>query len=217
MAETSNAAEKRFGMLIDLSVCVGCNACVVACKQENDLPIKGFNTWIESWDAGAYPHTKRANLPKLCNHCTDAPCVNVCPTGASYHAAGGMVLVDQDTCIGCRYCMTACPFQARWQNEETGTVEKCTFCFNRAHAGLLPACAGTCPTQARLFGDLNDPKSEISRRIAQAEAEGLQPELGIDTNVRYIGLSRLLEQPVTSAVLHGGRVVRHLGEEEEVI
>lgn len=217
MAENARTAEKRFGMLIDLAACVGCNACVVACKQENDLPVENFNTWIESWDAGRYPHTKRANLPKLCNHCTDAPCVSVCPTGASHVAEGGMVLIDESKCIGCRYCMAACPFQVRWQSDASGAVQKCTFCFERAQAGLLPACAGNCPTGARLFGDMNDPASEIAQRIGQMETEGLLPELGIGTHVRYIGLTRLMEQPVTSAVFHGGRVVVPYEGEGEVI
>ena len=210
MSDTANEQGARFGMIIDLSLCVGCNSCVVSCKEENDLPVASFNTWIESWDAGEYPAAKRANLPKMCNHCQDAPCVSVCPTGASYRTEDGIVLVDESRCIGCKYCMTACPYQVRWVNDG-GAVEKCTFCANRSTHGLLPACVSNCPTHSRVFGDLNDPDSEVAKRFA--EAETLLPEQGLDTRVRYVGLSKLLEQPVTSSVWHGGRTVKKLGEE----
>ena len=121
-----STSTKRFGMLIDLSLCIGCNACAVACKQENGVPLTKFNTWVESWDVGTGEQARRANQPKLCNHCADAPCVKVCPTGASYRTEDGVVLVDSEKCIGCKYCMAACPYQARWVDDDTGEVGKCT-------------------------------------------------------------------------------------------
>ena len=114
--------EKKLGMLIDLSLCIGCNACTVACKRENDVPLGAFNTWIESFDVERPDgRIARANVPKQCNHCADAPCVKVCPTGASYRAEDGTVQIDPDKCIGCKYCMAACPYQVRYQ-VETGEV-----------------------------------------------------------------------------------------------
>ena len=113
-------SEKRFGMLIDLSLCVGCNACAVACKQENAVPLAKFNTWVESWDVDDGGIVRRANVPKQCNHCASAPCVKVCPTGASYRTDEGVVMTDPEKCIGCKYCMAACPYQARWVDDVTG-------------------------------------------------------------------------------------------------
>lgn len=110
--------EKKLGMLIDLSLCIGCNACTVACKRENDVPLGAFNTWIESFDVERPDgRIARANVPKQCNHCADAPCVKVCPTGASYVADDGTVQIDAEKCIGCKYCLAACPYQARYATE----------------------------------------------------------------------------------------------------
>ena len=137
-------SEKRLGMLIDLSLCIGCNACVVACKRENDVPLTKFNTWIESFDVERPDgRIARANVPKQCNHCEDAPCVKVCPTGASYKAEDGTVQVDMEKCIGCKYCMAACPYQVRYQLD-SGEVQKCTFCHHRTTEGMLPMCVSTC-------------------------------------------------------------------------
>lgn len=206
MTESSSSAAPRLGMLIDLSTCVGCNACAVACKMENETPTDCFNTWVESWDTGAYPDVRRANLPKLCNHCEDAPCQSVCPTGATYTTAEGVVLVDHERCIGCKYCMAACPFQVRWHDERTGEVSKCTFCHHRTSQGMQPKCVSTCITNSRLFGDLNDPDSDISRRLAGADAERLHAELDGDVAVYYLGLSKTLEAPVASGVCRGGKI-----------
>ncbi len=199
--------EKRYGMLIDLSACIGCNACAVACKQENDVPLGNFNTWVESWDVTVDGRTYRANMPKLCNHCEDAPCVKVCPTGASFKTEEGVVLVDADKCIGCKYCMAACPYQVRWVND-AGEVDKCTFCYHRTSNGLLPACVSTCVTRARYFGDLNDPESDISKKIAELGSEGLYPDLGLNPSVTYVGLSETLDAPVSSAIHRGGNVAK---------
>lgn len=200
-------AEKRFGMLIDLAACIGCNACAIACKQENDVPFGNFNTWVESWDAGTYPNVTRANVPKLCNHCANAPCVKVCPTGASRRTDEGVVLVDYDKCIGCKYCMAACPYQAR-SLKNTGEVGKCTFCHHRSSKGLLPACVSTCVTRARYFGDLNDPDSDISKKIAEVGSEELYDDLDLNPSVTYVGLSKTLDAPVLSAIHRGGNVVK---------
>ncbi|MEG0990591.1 MAG: 4Fe-4S dicluster domain-containing protein [Gordonibacter sp.] len=202
---TSNT---RYGMLLDLSLCIGCNACVVACKQENAVPLTKFNTWIESWDVTSDEGTRRANQPKLCNHCADTPCVKVCPTGASYRTEEGVVLVDPERCIGCKYCLAACPYQARWVDDSSGEVGKCTLCYHRTSHGLLPACVSTCVTRARYFGDLNDPESDIAKKIAEVGDEALYADLGLDPSVRYVGLSRVEGMPVVSAVHRGGNVFK---------
>ena len=200
-----STSTKRFGMLIDLSLCIGCNACAVACKQENGVPLTKFNTWVESWDVGTGEQARRANQPKLCNHCADAPCVKVCPTGASYRTEDGVVLVDAEKCIGCKYCMAACPYQARWVDDDTGEVGKCTFCH--AH-GLLPACVSTCVTRARYFGDLDDPSSDIAKKVADVGGEALFADLGLNPSVLYVGLSQVEGLPATSAIHRGGNVVK---------
>ena len=201
-------SEKKLGMLIDLSLCVGCNACAVACKQENEVPTGCFNTWIESFDVEADGQIKRANIPKLSNHCEDAPCVKVCPTQASHRTEDGTIVVDPERCIGCKYCMAACPYQVRYQLP-SGEVEKCTFCEHRTSKGMLPACVGTCITHARMFGDLNDPESDISKKLAASKTETLYPDLGLSPHVYYIGLDDTLAMPVASAVHKGGNVLRH--------
>lgn len=200
-------AEKKLGMLIDLSHCIGCNACVVACKMENEVPLTKFNTWIESWDVDDNGSIRRANLPKLCNHCENPACVHVCPTGASHVAEDGTVQIDDEKCIGCKYCMAACPFGVRWANDETGDIHKCTLCEHRTQYGLLPACVGNCVTGARIFGDLNDADSEISKKLAAAgTTEVLLPDLGMEPSVRYIGLDKTQGMQRVSAVHQGGNV-----------
>ena len=200
-------SDKKLGMLIDLSLCIGCNACAVACKQENGVPLTSFNTWVESWDADDNGTIRRANVPKLCNHCADAPCVKVCPTGASYHADDGTVQIDAERCIGCKYCMAACPYQARYQLD-TGEVSKCTFCHHRSIKGMLPACVATCVTRARYFGDLNDPESDIAKKLAEFKGEALYADLGLDPSVLYVGLSDTENMPIVSAVHRGGNVLK---------
>ena len=208
-------SEKRYGMQIDLSLCIGCNACAVACKEENDVPTGKFNTWVESWDTTSKKGTvTRAQLPRLCNHCSDPACVSVCPTGASYIGEGGIVLIDDNRCIGCKYCMTACPYEVRWVDDDAGDVHKCTFCNHRSQNGLLPACVSTCVTKARVFGNLNDPESDISKRIAEADqVEVLLEDANLEPNVYYIGLSQNYANGRSSAIHKGGNVaVAYKGE-----
>lgn len=206
-------AEKRLGMLIDLTRCIGCNACVVACKQENEVPLTKFNTWIESFDVERDDgRIARANLPKQCNHCQDAPCVKVCPTKASHYAQDATVQIDQDKCIGCKYCMAACPYQVRYQLD-TGEVQKCTFCHHRTSVGLLPACVGTCVGYARSFGDLNDPESDISKQLVKCGGgEVLYEDLGLHPSLHYISLTSIEAMPKASAIHRGGNVYKSYEE-----
>ncbi len=195
---------KRYGMVIDLRKCVGCHACTIACKMENATPASCFNTWVEEWDVGEYPNVSRAKLPKLCNHCTDAPCVPVCPVEATYAVDGGMVVVDKEKCIGCGLCMTACPYDARYMGADQ-KVGKCTLCIQRVNAGLAPECVSTCISHSRYFGDLNDPNSEVAKMMKENNCQGLQEELGLGLSVVYIGLEELLQKGVPEVVFKGGK------------
>ena len=173
----------RWGMVLDLARCIGCNACTVACKIENGTPPDHYWARVYTEETGTFPDVQTTYVPALCNHCADAPCVTVCPTGASYkRAADGIVLVDYDKCIGCKYCAWACPYGAREIDEERQVMTKCTLCVDRvydaklAEADRQPACVKACPTGARLFGDVKDPQSEVSKAIRERGGYSLMPE-----------------------------------------
>ena len=153
----------RYAMAIDTIRCVGCNDCVVACQTENNVPIGYCRDWIVEVTTGTYPQLAMEIRSERCNHCEDAPCVRTCPTEASHKVEGGIVLVDEDECIGCKACITSCPYDARYVHPE-GYVDKCTFCFHRVELGQKPSCVSVCPTHAMIFGDIDDPNSEISKQ-----------------------------------------------------
>lgn len=201
----------KWGMVFDLRRCIGCNACAVSCKQENSLPYGVFFTKTLSEEVGEYPNATRMYIPTICNHCEDAPCQRVCPTGATYTRDDGIVLVDGDKCIGCGSCVVACPYDQRtllepemltqglFRNGEltpfeqqgytrftAGTAAKCTFCHERVDAGLQPACVATCPTEARIFGDLDDPDSKVRRLIQEHRARQPMSEKNTNPKVFYI-------------------------------
>lgn len=229
-------SEKRWAMVIDQDRCIGCWTCAVACKEINNQPL-GF-WWnrvltapasstvalpaSENIDvpAGQFPELTLAYQPTACQHCQDAPCVKVCPVGATFQRADGVILVDYERCIGCRYCIAACPYGVRvfnWgdtqyatpfpvgydQDHRTdgrlvftperprGVVEKCTMCVERLDVGEVPFCVESCPAGARVFGDLNDPASDVSRRVSHGGAERLLDELGTEPDVFYQPARRL--------------------------
>ena len=167
----------RYGMLINTKKCIGCYACRVACQRQNDLlPTQDFIRY-EEHETGTYPNVAIEAVPLQCMHCEDAPCAAVCPTGAAYIGADGIVGVDEGRCIGCKYCMAACPYGARIQIKKTGVIEKCRFCWYEGEPGNPPRCVGTCISGARLFGDLDDPQSEICQEIARTNAQPLAGDL----------------------------------------
>lgn len=167
----------RYGMLIDTKRCVGCYACRIACQMINSLaPNEGY-IHFEHLETGTYPVVTNESIPMQCMHCEDAPCEAVCPTKATYTTDSGVVLVNEERCIGCKYCMVACPYQARIQLEETKVVDKCIFCWYGDSPGNPPACVGTCISKARIFGDLDDPESEIAQEIVRQNAQPLAGNL----------------------------------------
>ena len=184
---------KRWAMLIDLRKCVGCQACTAACKIENNIPEYHFRTWVPDVELGTFPDTRRAFLPRLCNHCERPSCIDVCPAGATWQREDGVVEIDYDVCWGCGSCVDACPYDARFINPVTKTADKCTFCSQRIDQGLLPACVETCVGGARQFGDLNDPDSPVAKAIRTEPVQVLKPETGNEPRVFYIGLTHELQ------------------------
>ncbi|MCP4430837.1 MAG: 4Fe-4S dicluster domain-containing protein [Gammaproteobacteria bacterium] len=198
--------KQRWGLLIDTNLCEpGCTKCVKACNQEHGLrDIHGSETdaqWIRKVSLKHKETGKLLNMPVMCQHCAEPPCVNVCPTGASFKRADGIVLVDRHICIGCRYCMMACPYKARnFVHEKLtdqlpaaprgkGTVESCTLCVHRIDRGdNTTACSQACPNGAIMFGDLNDSSGDISQKLAEYSGRELRANLHLNTGVRYQGI-----------------------------
>ena len=158
----------RYAFFLDLSRCAGCESCTVACQNANGLSPDLAYTEVDRYMAGDFPSLVSTFTVNQCMHCVEAPCVAVCPTGASVKQPEGPVTVDYDHCIGCKYCITACPYDARVFDRRANVVRKCSLCFDRLKAGQAPACVQTCLTGARQVGDLDDPRSPIHQAIAQA-------------------------------------------------
>ena len=176
----------RFGMVIDTKKCVGCMDCVVACKTENDVPDGHCRDWISQRLQGEMPDLRLTITSERCNHCDLPPCVTCCPTGASHvQDFGKVVLVDHGKCIGCKACLAACPYGARFIHPD-GYADKCTFCMHRVERGLMPACVDVCPTHCMHFGDLDDPESEVSRLIATRRHFVLKPDAGTRPRIFYL-------------------------------
>ena len=199
----------KYGMVIDLRKCVGCNACTVACKQENGTAPGVFWSRVRHYEIGSYPHARLHFLPLMCMHCQEAPCLDACPTGATYRRGDGLVLIHERLCIGCRYCIMACPYEARTYTaggpaeyfagrgltpvEEVQAarhphcvVEKCTLCADRLDRDVQPACVATCPAEARVFGDLDDKDSDVARLIAGGRARPRLEELQTKPSLFFI-------------------------------
>jgi tetrathionate reductase subunit B len=219
----------RWGMVIDTESCIGCGRCVEACKLENHVPMDPeYNrTWVElhalTQEGGVFvaayeggiegysaetvealgvpePIRDAYFVPRLCMQCDNSPCTSICPVGATFRTEDGVVLVDDERCIGCGYCVVSCPYGARYivpaggelPNGYPGVADKCTFCYQRTTRGMLPACADVCPVEARIFGDLKDESSNVNRVLRQRRAQVIKPEAGTKPRVYYLGLENEL-------------------------
>jgi Fe-S-cluster-containing dehydrogenase component len=207
-----DATEHFYGMGVDVTKCIGCARCVAACKIENDVPEEPyfFNTWIERYvlrpdgrvevDSpnggldGFPPIADEGNVlrtffvPKLCNHCENPPCVQVCPVGATFITEDGVVLVDEEYCIGCRYCIQACPYGARYMHPDKRVAGKCTFCYHRLVKGKVPACVEVCPTGARVFGEVEGRATPLAQFMRFNDLQVLKPNLNTRPKVYYANL-----------------------------
>lgn len=206
-ASPVNTTDHWWGMIIDSGECIGCGNCVRACATENNVPAGYFRTWIERYEVepGDYehPHVESPNggfdgfapiepsgkkvfyVPKLCNHCADSPCVQVCPVGATFDTRDGVVLVDEKYCLGCRYCVQACPYGCRYIHPEKHTVDKCTLCYHRITKGLTTACCEACPTGARQLVDLKNPKDPVHEFLRTNNVTVLKPHMATRAKVYY--------------------------------
>lgn len=178
----------RYGLVIDLRRCTGCQACSVACKAEMDVPLGAFRTWVKQIEKGQYPYVSLSFLPSLCNQCAQPICLRNCPTRATYQLDNGIVVVDPHRCIGCKYCIASCPYAVRYLNPLKKIVEKCEMCRHRLDRGLEPACVATCPSGALVFGNMKDPSSTIAQMIAKFPLQVLKPDRSTGPQVFYVGL-----------------------------
>jgi len=196
----------RLGFLLDSDSCIGCHACTVACKSEHDVPLGVNRTWVKYIESGSFPNVSRHFSVMRCNHCDDAPCMDICPTTALFRADNGVVDFDDGNCIGCKACMNACPYDAIYINPETNTANKCNFCNHRVEVGLEPSCVIVCPTEAIKIGDLDDPTSEISRIIARDDVAVRAPEQNTKPKVFYRGADQASLDPTRTAIANDGMI-----------
>lgn len=213
--ETGHFTNRKFAFIVDITRCIGCGSCCVADRREYNVPDGHYRTWVERYiidtedevyvdspDGGIHGYTEPRKdipnptrdtffVPKLCNMCEEPSCVQVCPVGATFQTKDGFVLIDHKRCVGCGYCIQACPYSVRFLHPVTKTADKCTWCYHRVRKGLLPACVEVCPVQARKFGDLNDPESEVYKILHQHHVISvLKPDMGNKPALHYLGLRR---------------------------
>jgi Fe-S-cluster-containing dehydrogenase component/formate-dependent nitrite reductase membrane component NrfD len=188
----------NYGFAIDLRKCIGCHACTIACKAEHQIPVGVHRCWVKTVEKGSFPDTKRFFFPVLCNQCEDAPCVRICPTNALFKRRDEIVDLNASSCIGCRACMEACPYDQIFIDPNTHTAEKCNFCANRVENKLLPACVSVCPTECRIFGDLDDPRSEVAQIVQREAFMVRKPEKGTGPKVFYLGAEESVIRPEAS-------------------
>jgi Fe-S-cluster-containing dehydrogenase component/formate-dependent nitrite reductase membrane component NrfD len=185
----------RYGFVIDHNRCIGCHACTVACKEEHNVPVGVFRTWVKYIEKGAFPDTRRYFGVLRCNHCDDAPCTEICPTTALFRRKDGIVDFDNQRCIGCKSCMQACPYDAIYIDPASNTAAKCNYCAHRVEVGLEPACVIVCPEQAIIAGDLDDPASRLSRIVTTEKVSVRKPGKSTKPKLFYVGVDEALLEP----------------------
>ena len=190
----------NYGFLIDNRMCIGCHACTVACKSEHDVPIGVNRTHVKYIEKGIFPNSKREFSVHRCNHCLNAPCVEICPTTALYNRDDGIVDFDNDRCIGCKSCMQACPYDALYIDPDTNTAAKCNYCAHRLDGGYEPACVIVCPVEAIISGDLNDPQSKIANLVSKEDVMTRKPEKGTIPNLYYINGTNDMLDPLATEI-----------------
>ncbi len=191
-------SDKNYGFVIDNRKCIGCHACSVACKSENEVPLSVNRTWVKYVETGAYPNSRRHFQVTRCNHCANPPCVRICPTQAMYQRSDGIVEFDNRHCIGCKACLQACPYDAIYIDPDSGTAAKCHYCAHRTEVGLEPACVVVCPEHAIISGDMNDPTSEISHLLATQKVTVRKPEQGTAPKLFYINGNDVAMHPTAT-------------------
>jgi Fe-S-cluster-containing dehydrogenase component/formate-dependent nitrite reductase membrane component NrfD len=189
----------RYGFVIDQRKCIGCHACTLACKSENLVPVGSFRTWVKYIEKGEFPNTRRFFTIERCQHCEDAPCVEICPTRALYKRKDGIVDFDSERCIGCKSCMQACPYDALYIDPFSHTAAKCNYCAHRTDRGLLPSCVVVCPVSAIIAGDLEDPVSQIAQTLAREQVQVRRPDQGTRPQVFYVGADETAITPGLAA------------------
>lgn len=176
----------KYGFIIDNRKCIGCHACTTACKSEHQVPVGVNRTWVKQVEKGSFPNSRRLFSVMRCNHCTDAPCVEICPVESLFIREDGIVDFDKDRCIGCKSCMQACPYDALYIDPETQTAAKCNYCAHRIDVGLEPACVNVCPEEAIISGDMENPDTFISQLLSRQAVKSRKPEKATQPNLFYI-------------------------------
>lgn len=178
--------QRRFAIVIDSKKCINCKGCNVACRAQNNVPLPLSRNRINEETRGTFPKLLAAFEPEQCHHCEHAACVRVCPTGASYQRPDGIVAINDSDCVGCRYCVIACPYEARFFRADRGVVEKCDMCAKRIDRGEVPACVETCPGKVRAFGDINDANGQLAQLLATRQYRVKKPEAGTGPQLYYL-------------------------------
>lgn len=198
----------RYGFVIDQTTCIGCHACTVACKTEHQVPLSVNRTWVKYVEKGTWPNTKRTFSVMRCNHCSDAPCVTICPTSALFKRTDGIVDFDTSRCIGCKSCMQACPYDALYIDPHDHTAQKCNYCVHRVEVGIEPACVVVCPEQAIISGDLDNPASRIAQMVAAGGLTQRAVERGTKPNLWYKGVELANVEPLAAMRTTDGGIWR---------